>query len=320
MKIDQPGVYEMTDEEYHADPCAVPSLSASIIKVLDGKTAKHAWVKHPRLNPNFEPEHKTIFDLGSCAHALLLGQPEKVIEVTGFDNWKKDAAKARRDEIRASGRFPCLSHEMVECLAMARAARLQLDRHEEGVHAFTNGEPELVLIWIEGEGEHQIMCRAKLDWLFRSQRYQRIGNLLFDYKSVGVDAGPEDWGKRQAFDQGCDIQDVFYCRGLQKVLGIPTPRMKFVVQENYAPYALAVHDFDDFTREMAGRRIAEAMLYWSWCLRNKAWPGYKRSTYTLSAPPWQQSAFMLKYEGERSLEDKQADFQRAIDWLAPDAA
>lgn len=318
MKIDQPGIYEMTDEEYHADPCVVPSLSASIIKVLDKETAKHAWAKHPRLNPKFEPEQKTIFDLGSCAHAILLGQPQKVIEVTGFADWRKDAAKARRDAIRLSGAFPCLSHELVDVLAMAKAARLQLDRHEHAA-AFTNGKPELVLIWTEGEGEHLIWCRAKLDWLFDSQR-NGVGNLLFDYKSVGVGAGPDEWGKRQMFDQGCDIQDVFYCRGVFKVLGVPSPRMKFVVQENYAPYALAVHEVDEFTREMAGKRIADAMLYWSWCLRNKAWPGYAKTTYTNAAPPWQQQAFMLKHEAERSLADKTADFQRAIEWLAPDAA
>src|SRR5260221_5320495 len=52
--IDTPGLYDIADADYHADCCAVPSLSSSIVKLLDQQTPLHAWQAHPRLNPRFE--------------------------------------------------------------------------------------------------------------------------------------------------------------------------------------------------------------------------------------------------------------------------
>ena len=46
MKIELPGVYDMPAEDYHADPCLEPSLSASIAKTMIFDTPWHVWTKH----------------------------------------------------------------------------------------------------------------------------------------------------------------------------------------------------------------------------------------------------------------------------------
>ena len=50
--------YDMTTDEYHADPCPEPSLSASIAETIWRESPNHARNEHPRLNPNFEQTNK----------------------------------------------------------------------------------------------------------------------------------------------------------------------------------------------------------------------------------------------------------------------
>lgn len=77
-------VHGMPDKIYHADPCPTPSLSSSLVKLMEATSPKKAWAAHPRLNP--PPPGATDddpkFDLGTAAHALFLeGADEKVVEV-----------------------------------------------------------------------------------------------------------------------------------------------------------------------------------------------------------------------------------------------
>src|SRR5258708_2254328 len=52
-RITAPGIYDLDDDDYHQDPAPEPSLSSSIVKLLDQQTPAHAYAAHPRLNPQF---------------------------------------------------------------------------------------------------------------------------------------------------------------------------------------------------------------------------------------------------------------------------
>jgi hypothetical protein len=48
--------------DYFSDKLSpVPSLNSSIAKLLITRSPKHAWMQHPRLNPNYKPEVKEDF-------------------------------------------------------------------------------------------------------------------------------------------------------------------------------------------------------------------------------------------------------------------
>src|SRR4051812_2920759 len=47
-RIDQPGIYALSDPVYLADPVVVPSLNNTTSRLLL-ISPKHAWVSHPRL-------------------------------------------------------------------------------------------------------------------------------------------------------------------------------------------------------------------------------------------------------------------------------
>jgi len=72
--ISKPGVYDIPDKEYHADPCPVPSLSSTLARTLLNQSPLHAWTKHPRLNPDHEPEEKRTFDIGRVHQVLEINR------------------------------------------------------------------------------------------------------------------------------------------------------------------------------------------------------------------------------------------------------
>ena len=106
MKIDKPGIYPgVSSADYFADPCPTPSLTQSLCKILIETSPQHAWTAHPRLNPQFEYDSDTKFDLGNVAHRLVLGRG-KEIEVIEFDDWRSKAAKEARAKARFESRIP----------------------------------------------------------------------------------------------------------------------------------------------------------------------------------------------------------------------
>src|ERR1700677_1036911 len=91
------GIFNLSAEAYHADPCPTASLSSSIAGILLDQSPSHAWLAHPRLNPNYVRESAdSRFDLGSAAHMMLLEQREDRIVRVSADDWRTKAAKEAR--------------------------------------------------------------------------------------------------------------------------------------------------------------------------------------------------------------------------------
>lgn len=302
------GLYDVEPEVYHQDPIfQAPSLSASIAKTILEKSPRHAWLKHPRLNPDHEPENKQTFDLGKASHALLLGKGEDFAVVDAPD-WRTKAAQAQREDAYNAGRIPILAHQLETAEAMAKAARAQILRSEVAGCAFVNGKPEQMLVWQEGE----TWCRCLLDWLPNG------GNVFPDYKTTGASANPEQWGQRTLFDIGAHIQAAFYRRGIRAVLGIENPHFVFVVQENEEPFALSAISLTPGALAMADKAVEMALARWRWCLSRNRWPGYPGRVAYVEMPPWMERKSLEREERELVTADDGEDLMRiAMDWQAP---
>lgn len=305
--IDQPGLYDLPEDAYHADPCLVPSLSSSIGKKLINETPRHAWAAHPRLNPIFEREEKAAFDLGKAAHKLMLGKGAE-LAVIPFDDYRKKEAKGLRDDAYAAGQIPLLAEQMRAVEAMVAAGRDQLKDHEDASQAFSNGKPEVTLIWQEGP----VWCRAMLDWM------PNEGRRFWDYKSTGQSANPDTYG-RTMFNLGYDFQAAFYRRGIRKVLGVADPIFEFVVQENQPPFALSVIGLPPAAIDDADTDVQQAIDLWASCLEHDIWPGYPRRTCYVD-PPGYIMAQRLDREARDGLQttkpSKEA-LRQSINWMAP---
>lgn len=307
ITIDREGVYDLAAEVYHADPVVDPSLSSSIAHVLLEQSPAHAWLLHPRLNPDHQAKHKTIFDLGSAAHKMILGKGAELYIVEA-DDWKTKAAREERDSAREQGMTPILAHQHETALAMADAMRKQLARHEDAAGAFSNGKAEQTLVWREGE----TWCRCMLDWLPNG------GNVFFDLKSTGTTANPDVWGERTLFDIGADIQTVLYRRGIKAVLGIEQAHFRFLVVENAEPFALSSVELTPAAIDMAERQLDEALAYWRWCTKHDRWPGYPKRTCYVNPPPWRERRWLEREERSTLMTEAGEDLRRlALEWQRP---
>jgi hypothetical protein len=308
--IDAPGCYDIPASTYHSDPVVTPSLSSGMAKTILEQSPRHAWLNSRRLNPAFEPEHRTLFDLGHAAHAVILGAGEEVA-IIDAPNYTTKAAQQAKQLAYLEGRTPVLRHQMASVNEMAAAVRAQLDRHEEASEAFVPGlgKAEQALIWQEPNG---VWCRALLDWLPNG------GNVFHDLKSTGASANPDHWGSRTLYDSGFDVQAAFYCRGIRAVLGVQDPHFRFVVVENEPPYALSVVELTPAAMAMANRKAEEAVAIFGWCQRNNRWPGYPGRVCYVDPPVWAERKWLEREERGRLVNEAGESLLKiAIDWQAP---
>lgn len=270
------GLITMPADEYHADPCEVPSLSSSIARMMLGNSPAHARIAHPKLNPNFQQSSDDKFDLGTVAHELLLEGDTNVCVIEA-DDWRKKETQEQKAAAREAGKTPLLAKDWVRVEAMMVAARRQLDDVDADPAPLTEGLPEQTLIWNDGEA----VCRARFDWIHHDL------SAVDDLKTTSASADPAKW-QRTMFQIGADFQAAFYLRGLRKALGVE-PVWRFVVQENYPPYALSVVTLSPDVLAHAARRVDEAIELWERCLRSNHWPSYTRATTTIELPSWMQT-------------------------------
>lgn len=277
-----PGVYEdLPADEYHADPSATPSLSASIARILCTESPLHAWAKHPRLNPDYVKEEDEKFDIGNIAHELLLEQWDRV-EVIDAKDWRTNAAKEARDAARAAGKIPLLTGRWQEVQEMVKHAVANLTKIDISPPLLMGGKPEQTLVW----QEDGVICRARLDYLRDDYR------AIDDLKTTSRSANPESWS-RSLFSMGYDIQAAFYLRGLEAVTGAKA-EWRWVVLETTAPYAASVLSLGPAGLELAQAKVEYAIGKWRECIQRDEWPGYAQQIHYADLPGWEEARWLEK--------------------------
>jgi hypothetical protein len=282
----QARILNVSEDEYFADPCAVPSLSQSLARTLITQSPLHAWTKHPRLNPQPPTvETSKARDEGSIIHSMLMGKGAQ-LDVLAFKDYRTKPAQEARDASYAAGHVPVLEHRHAELVKAVDKLRANLA--EYGL--VLGQESELAIEWHE-EGIHgPVLCRCRLDNLHRdfSVDPQRTlaRHTIFDLKKI-KSADPETCS-RHVDDYGYDIQRAAYVSAVSKLLGVPADRVDFVFifAEVEPPYAINPVWFDDSLIVMGERRWARATNLWEHCLVNNHWPSYSKTITTLEARPW----------------------------------
>lgn len=314
-----PGAYRIQAEAYHADPCEVPSLSASIASKLLTWSPRHAWVAHPRLNPNHTREHDSKFDLGSAAHALLLGD-EAMFAVVDAADWRTKIAQAAKEQAYADGKIPLLREQFDRTRDMVAAARAQLVNLRDGSgrligDPFTDGVPETTLIWRDrpaGDAGEPILCRSLLDYCRHDP-----SEPWYDYKTTSGAANPDALTAR-LLGTGADIQDALYTRGIRAVFDVERPIFRFVVQEIEEPFALSVVELHAAAKAVADKKVDEALALWRRCNAENIWPGYPTRVATIEMPGWHEQRQMEReMRGEVDREARIDTFQLLSNWQAP---
>ena len=300
--IDRPGIYtDMSAADYFADCCPQPSLSRSLAQLMLERSPLHVWHAHPRLNPHWQRDDDSKYDLAHIAHKQLIGRGHE-IEVLGeeYDSWRTKASQVLRAAALARGNLAVLSKHFRIAQAMVRAALEQLELR--GLkHLFRDGDGEVVIAWLErdpsarlphvAEPAANFWCRQMLDWLTPER------DMYVDYKTTEAAAAPYLMPRRLV-DNGWDLQAAFAERGLNAVCGEARRRFLFVQQEVESPFCLTVVELSETALTMGRKKVNAALGLWARCLAHDRWPGYPAKIVCPIYPEWAEAQWLEREETE----------------------
>ena len=259
--ITEPGLYDVPEAEYHADPVPETSLSVSGAKKLLDCPARFKWESE-------HPPVKSAFDFGHAAHAKILGAgmaceviPADLLASNGAASTKE--AKAFIEDCRARGVVPLKAEDVAVIDAMAD----QIAAHPIASRLLASGVAEQSMFW--RDESTAVMLRGRADHI-NSDAFGRP--CVVDYKTTTRTANPARFGW-EARDYDYHMQDAWYREGLDLITG-EEHGFVFIVQEKSAPYLVSVVELDNDSREEAASRNALARQIYLDCMTRDEWPGY----------------------------------------------
>ena len=278
--VELAGVVEgLPDHEYHAHE----ALSNSGAKLLlpPSCPAIYRWQKD-----NGQPA-KRVFDVGSAAHAQVLGVGADVVIVqkkdarTGAlsdaDDYKTKSAQEHAEAIRAEGNIPLLAKDKATVDGMAAALR----SHPRAAELLEpgSGRAEVSLFW--RDWVTGVERRARPDWLIEHGDGRAT---VVDYKTT---ASPDPASVRKAIaNLGYYMQHAFYEDGVHALGLAEDVDFLFVFQGKEPPYLPLVARVDSAGVAVGRARVDEALAIFARCQASGEWPGYSDEVLTVSLPPW----------------------------------
>lgn len=270
MIVTEPGFYELSNAEYHADPCPAGSLSQSGAKTLLPPHCP-ARFQYQRTHPVF----KATFDFGSAAHKLVLSDTDTELVVIDAEDWRTKAARDAQTRARLAGKVPILTHEYAQVEEMAAAIRAHPIASR--LLAPGSGKAEQSAFW--QDERTGVWRRARFDWLPHATGGRMI---VPDYKTARS-AHPDTFA-RDAAAFKYHMQADWYLSCLA-ALGIDADAaFVFIVQEKEPPYLVSVFELDGEALRIGRELNAEALNVYAQCSRLDVWPGYSKEVELLSLP------------------------------------
>jgi len=272
------GIHKISNEDYHADPCRLPALSSSLARVVNERSAAHAWNMHPRGGGERTTPTAAML-AGSAIDSLLLGGDVDIVEIDAKD-YRTQTARNARDAALAAGRVPLLVDDAAEMRETAEAVR----RAIAAVGVKFDGENQLTLIWTErASNGFAFQCKARIDHLSAD------GLTIWDLKTTDS-AAPRRLGTKSV-DLGYDIQAAAYVRGYEILRPELAGRVRFcnVWAELKKPFGVAVTTPGPTMRQLGIMRWEHAVNEWGHGLATGTFRGYPSGgvePIAIECKPW----------------------------------
>lgn len=286
-KITETGYYELSNEDYHGDCCAGPSISASSVKAILADPSEY-WRTSP-FNPDYKkPETKKQFSVGTTAHTMLL-EPELIedtIAVVPNDMLSSNgalstkAAKAFVAEQEAAGRTVVKEAEWLAVCNMVEAVQ----DNDVAMRAIEDGLIEKSLI-VKDE-ETGIFLKARPDVM-----PQESGRFIVDLKSCGR-AEIAAWEKAASVDLRYDIQGAMMMNHTREVYNVEPAGVMYVVVCTEEPNRVAIRTIRPNTEvglsmlDNGWLDIQKAKRIFAECLETGQWPSPWDKIADLVPPDW----------------------------------
>lgn len=263
--ITRDGVYDLSMERYHGQPCVKPSGSTTTFKTFWFKSAAH-YFDTSDLNPQKRNDDKDRphFSLGRAAHHLIfLGRQGFDREfVVRPEKWKdyrsNDAKEWKAAQLRA--KLTIITEAELEAIAgMARSL---------GKHSLVrNGI-------LDGAVERSMVFRCPITGLYYKSRPDNITLSDGDFSDLKTceSVRAEDL-QRSIKKFGYFMQGGLTAMAAERCLGVELKSFTLVCVEKTPPYCVETVEIpkEDIDR---GRAAVEAMMIqFAHCVETGIWPG-----------------------------------------------
>lgn len=308
-RITEDGIYQIAPDDYHADPCLEPALSASLAKLIVSRSPCHAWTASQRLNPCYEGTNKKHFDIGRAAHRAVLGKGERYIAIpktllasNGAASTK--AAKEFIEEARADGLTPLKTEEIAAVDLMAEKIRDELGLH--GVNIDPAYSEQVAVAHLGG-----IWNRVMIDYAPPGPNAP-----LYDIKTT-TDASP-DAVRRTLMSHDLQIQAQHYLEVWRAVTGEERAFL-FVFVEKEAPHSVTMARIAAGTMVIGRKQISRARAMWRNCLDANDWPAYPHGILEIDFPEYWAERWLERESAEADLKNRTGVdvLEHARQWQAP---
>jgi hypothetical protein len=253
----EPGVHDITDEEYFA----AEGLNNSYLWRLISKTPAHAQVDF---------EQTEAMTLGSAVHLAVL-QPELAAEkvIQGPKDRRGKAWKEALEEADAGGAILLVEKDFHTCMTMRDKVW-----QNPALASILGGSGAIYeqAAFFEYRG---IRCKMKLDC---------AKDVLIDLKT-SADASPRGFSQSVA-TYGYHQQDASYTHGWNKAAGTNIDTFLFLVIEKSLPFAPAIYELDAPARAEGWASYNAAIDLHLECQEKQHFHGYAAEKVLLSLPPY----------------------------------
>lgn len=267
MIITEPGIYDIPEDQYHADP--VPesegrSLSSSGAKLLLPPGCP-AIYKHQR---DHGGKSTKAMDTGTVVHGMILGTGREVA-VLSYDNYQTGKARDARDKAIADGKLPQLRKEWDKAAAIAQAVR----DHPTAGALFSEGDAEQSGFW--RDPELGVWRRCRWDWITPHGE-------VADLKTC-ADASPQAIAKAM-HNFGYYMQNAWYRDGYTELFGDEPWDFLNVFVQAEPPYLITIARLTGEHVELGRRRCRAAIEKFRDCTEAGVWPAWSDDIIDISLP------------------------------------
>jgi len=262
--MNEPGFYNISDEEYHSDE----AVSKSDLTLFQRSPA-HYKAKDQK------KDTKPMV-IGGAFHTAVL-QPEVYAK-------KYIVMPEGITKVHKAGKIICEEAEEKDQIVLSWADSTIVSDMQKAIKAHEtasrllsfNGYSEISGFWVDE--------RTGLDCKLRADRIDSDNRIIIDLKST-IDARLEPF-TRQLATLKYHWQGSHYLNGVSKITGIEHTDFVIIAIEKEPPYAIAVYRLDDAMIYLGNEELKILLDEFRECKERDEWPAYPIEMHNISMPEY----------------------------------
>jgi len=265
-KITEPGIFELSNEEYHQQA----ALNKSGLVQLSKSPAHFNEWYHAA---DEEPTKAMV--LGTAIHLAVL-EPDKYDQSIIIAPQVDKRTKAGKEqwasfEKKAKGKI-ILNQDEVSTIEGMKSS---IYNNRTAYDLLLEGVSEQSIFF--KDPAHDYLCKVRPDWYTNDRE-------VVDLKTC-LDAGYDGFSRAIA-NFKYHWQALFYLSGLTAVTEKQHNQFIFIAVEKEPPFAVAVYEATEDMLNTAKKQIAPILDVYAECLKTDVWPGYKDELQRIELPRW----------------------------------